>query len=262
VYLGLGMIILILFGLPKLIESKYKKIIFHDKKVICLFSISFLLLLYALSTHVALGQHELFDYSLPKIFNIYRASARMALPFYYLIYLGTFYFIIKNYENLIAKILIFICLLLQIIDSSNIYYNFKNLFNYAPVYVSPLKSPFWPAVAKKYKKIIYVFPVSDWNLLPLIHYAAFNRLNINVGYFARIDDKKLDKSKNDLLRDLERGTLNEDALYIINDAAVRQMIINRKIQIPYTVNKVDNFYLLQPNTHYISNNTEKLDWVL
>ncbi|WP_342146849.1 DUF6311 domain-containing protein [Rickettsiella endosymbiont of Aleochara curtula] len=261
VYLGMGIIILILLGLPKLIESKYTKIIFHAKKVICLFSISFLLLLYALSTHVALGQYELFDYSLPKIFDIFRVSARMALPFYYFIYLGTLYCIIKNYKNFTAKVLIIICLILQIIDSSNIYFNFRNLLNYAPVYVSPLKSPIWSEIAKKYKKIIYVFPVFDWNLLPILHYAAFNRLSINIGYFARVDNKKLIKLKDSLVKYFLQGKLDKDAIYIIKDSAMRQMIDNRKISTSYQVSKADNFYILLPNMTHVSSTAEKSDWL-
>lgn len=261
IYLGLGMIILGLCSLPKLIEFKNLKIIFYAKKIFFLVLVSFLLLLYAFSNHVALGQRELFNYSLPAIFNIFRASGRMALPFYYLIYLSVLYLIIISFKNCTAKTLILICLIIQISDSYNIFTNFRNTLNHAPIYVSSLKSPIWTEVAKKYKKIIFIFPVFDWDILPIIHYAAFNRLSINVGYFARIDDKKRDESNNNLVKALERGKLDEDALYIIKDPAIRQMIINRKIQTPFKVSKSDNFYLLEPNPYCVSNNAEKLHWL-
>jgi Family of unknown function (DUF6311) len=260
VYLGLGMIILSLFGLAKLIYPKNFKIVFSSNKIICLLSITFLLFIYSLSTRVAFGKHELFQYQLPKIFNIFRVSARMALPFYYLIYLGIFYLIIKSYKNLTSKVLIFISLLFQIADSSAIYKNFKATLSYPPAYISPLKSKIWMDVAKKYKQIIYVFPEFNYNLLSLIHYAAFNKLEINIGYFARIDNEQLEKSKDNLCNTFLSGRLDKNAMYIINDSPMRKMISNIKMNALYKVIKADNFYILLPNASDISTPAEILDW--
>lgn len=164
VYLGLGMIVLGLFTFPRLFDTENLKIVFHSKKVICLLSISILLFFYALSPHVSFGKYELYKYSLPEIFNIFRVSARMALPLYYLIYLGILCLVIKSYEKFPAKILIFISLLLQIADSSETYSNFKHRLAIHPSsYSSPFKSNIWVKAARKYKKIIYVLPDLNFN---------------------------------------------------------------------------------------------------
>ncbi|WP_342220603.1 DUF6311 domain-containing protein [Rickettsiella endosymbiont of Miltochrista miniata] len=261
VYLGLGMIILSLFALAKLIHPKNFKIIFCSKRIISLLCITFLLFMYSLSTHIAFGKHELFEYQLPRIFSIFRVSARMALPFYYLIYLGIFYLIVKGYKNSISRILIFISLVFQIADSSAIYKNFKTTLSYSAPYISPLKSKIWIDVAKKYKKIIYVFPEFNYNLLSLIHYAAFNKLNINIGYFARIDYKQLKKSKDNLLNTFLSGRLDKDAIYIINDSPMRKIVSSIKMNTFYKVVKTDGFYILLPNAHGVSTRADRVDWL-
>ncbi len=180
VYLGFGMIVLGILGLSKLIERRQIKLVFLNfTRILPLFVICLLLMLYAMSNRVALGQYELVQYTLPTIFNIFRASGRMALPIYYLIYLGILYLIIKCFKKSSAKVLIAICLVIQIADSSSIYSYFRNYLNDSKSYVSPLTSPIWTEAAKKYKKLIYVLPVFNWQLIPLIYYSAFNRLNIN-----------------------------------------------------------------------------------
>lgn len=258
-YLGLGMIILGLFGLPKLINPQCVKSNFFSKKSICLIFVSLLLLIYALSNRVALGQHELFNYNLPEIFNIFRASGRLALPFYYLIYLGILYLIIKCNNKSTAIILIFVCLFFQILDSFSTFTNFRNLLINAPSYTSSLKSSIWLESKKKYKKIICIFPVFDWNLFPLIHFAAFNNLSINVGYFARVDNDRLNQIKQQLVKNLLQGKFDNDAIYIIQNQAIRNLIIHRKTNFLYKLIKSDGFYLLLPKMGNASNE-QKRKW--
>jgi|GEM_PF-3340412 len=48
-------------------------------------------MIFALSNRIVWGQHEILSYRLPDFFCVFRASGRMILPMYYLIYLGVFY---------------------------------------------------------------------------------------------------------------------------------------------------------------------------
>ncbi len=259
-YLGLGMIILGLIGVFKLIELRKFKLIF-SKKMLPLICITVLLMIFALSDHIVLGHYELFNYHLPKIFNMFRASGRFALPIYYLIYLGILYVIIRHYHILTAIIFISICLSLQIFDSSNIYSKFRNSFLHTQPYISNLKAPVWKIAAKKYKKIIYVLPENNSENLDLIYYAAFNKLNINMGYFARIDPIKTQKARIKLSYNLRNGYLDKDALYIIDDKNLLRNIPHTRFNLSYKVMIVDGYSLLLPNWENSSTDAERVDWL-
>lgn len=123
-----------------------------------------LLMIFALSNQIALGQHEILSYRLPDFFCVFRASGRMILPMYYLIYLGVLYLTIESYKKLNIKLLILICLCLQIVDSSHIYKHFKDYFTPKNNYASPLKSNIWKEAEKKYKNLVYIFPEYFWKL--------------------------------------------------------------------------------------------------
>lgn len=265
-YLGLGTIILgivALAGLIKIIEHHQIKILcFKLKKNFTLLVVAFLLMIFALSNCIVLGKYELIQYRLPMIFATFRASGRMALPLYYLIYLGIFYLIVRYYKKITAIILIFICLFIQITDLSNLFRSHKSWVNNLQPYNSPLKSPIWSLAAKKYKKIIFIMPEAypiGWQAFT--HYAAFNRLNINEGYFSRMDYESLNKSKVELINDILHGQLDKDALYIVRDIKLRKMIVNSQMNIDYTVAEADGYFLLLPNWQECSTETEKMHWV-
>ncbi|MFZ0219832.1 MAG: DUF6311 domain-containing protein [Candidatus Aquirickettsiella sp.] len=260
-YLGLGMILLGLLGLSKLLDKQLKGLFLNFKKIIPLISIAFLLMILAMSNRVAMGQYELFHYWLPEIAGMFRATGRMVLPMYYLLYLGILYLIIKCYKKYVAVSLILICIVIQVTDSAEIYKHFRIWLGHSKTYISALKSPIWVKAAGKYKKIIYTppqFAPVDW--APLVYYAAFNRLSINIGYFARVDFDKLNKNKNRLMDAILKGELDKNALYVIKDERIRRIIINTKMNLPYKINEADGFFLLLPNWGESSTETEKIRW--
>jgi hypothetical protein len=259
-YLGFGILILGILAISKFLELDKKKYLVVLKKIFPLLTVSVLLMIFALSNRIALGHHELLSYRLPEFFCVFRASGRMVLPMYYLIYLGIFYLAIEAYKKLNIKLLIFICLCLQIADSSNIYAQFKDYFTPQNSYISPLKSTVWKEAANKYKNIVYLFPEYFWNILPLVDYAALNRLNTNIGYFARIDFKKANKIKVKIMANLISGKLDEDTMYVVKDAILRKIIVNSQINFPYKTIEADGFFLLLPNWKDKSTDEEKLNW--
>lgn len=212
-FLNIAVLILGILEISKFLELDKKKYLVVLKKIFPLLTVSFLLMIFALSNRIALGQHELLSYRLPKFFCVFRASGRMVLPMYYLIYLGVFYLVIEAYKKLNTKLQIFIWLCLQTADSSNIYAQFKDYFTPQNSYISPLKSTVWKEAANKYKNLVYLFPEYFWNILPLVGYSALNRINANIGYFARIDFKKANKIKVKMMANLISGKLDEDTMY-------------------------------------------------
>lgn len=261
-YLGLGIIILIIIGLSKLIiQQPIRNIVLKFKKLNSLMVVSFLLMLFALSNHIAFGRYELFHYKVPGMVNMFRASGRMALPMFYLIYLGAINLTAKCYKKKTAILLIFMALVIQISDSRKVYTHFRNILNHAPLYISGLNSPIWEEAAKKYKKIIYVLPeVYVRDSLALINYAAFNKLMINIGFFARHDLDKFFENKNKILNDLLQGKLDKNSFYVIKNESLRRMITNTKMNLPYKVVDIDGYALLLPNWKQNSTKMERLNW--
>lgn len=261
-YLGLGIIILIIMGLSKLmIQQRIGNIILKVKELNSLIVISFLLLLFALSNHIAWGRHELIHYKVPGIVNLFRASGRMALPMFYLIYLGTLNLIMKCYKKQAAILLLFIALIIQISDSRKVYIQFRNNFNHAPSYISELNSPLWAEIAKKYKKLIYVLPeIYVPNSLALVNYAAFNNLAINIGFFARHDMERFYANKNKILNNLLQGKLDKNTFYVMKNENIKKMIFLTKMNLPYKVINVDGYGLLLPNWNEESTENERLNW--
>jgi Family of unknown function (DUF6311) len=264
-YLGLGIIILGIVGLAGFLNLKKKRqikiIFFNIKKIAPLFGISFLLMVFALSNNIVLGRYELFQYKLPEIVGIFRASGRMALPLYYLIYLGVFYLIVRCYKKSTSILLIFICLALQITDSFKEFNKIRNLIK-TQVYNSPLKASVWPKAAKKYKKIFYTLPALDpdkWDWRALARYAAFNRLSINAGYFARQNVELFNKKKVALINKLIHGELDKDAFYIVKDKNMLRFIVNAKMNLSYKICKADGYFLVLPNWTENLNKTEQYE---
>ena len=258
-FLGLGMIILGLLSLVKLLERPIKKINF--KQILPLIIIALLLMIFALSNRIVIGQHELFQYWLPAFAGAFRASGRMILPLFYLIYLGILFLVIRNFQTYLAIILISICLIMQVADSFNIYLQFRNWLNQSQSHIPSLKSPIWAIAAKKYQKLIYTPPEfypNDW--IPLVYYSAFKKLSINIGYFARVDFDKLKRNKESVLNNILQGRLEKNALYVVRNKNLRQIIINTQMNLPYKVTEADGYFILLPNWYKSSAESEKINW--
>lgn len=264
-YLGLGMIMLGLLGLAGLLalSDQRRKLIVgvNTKKIIPLVAITLFLMVLALSNRIVIGQYEWIQYKLPDFLGIFRATGRMALPLYYLIYIGVFYLIVNCYKQKTAVTLILICLVIQITDSSRKFIETRHCFN-PPCYHSALKSSVWSKIAKKYKKVILLLPEShpsDWKILA--RYAAFNGLSINSGYFARVDFEKLRKNKKVLLNKILQGQLDKDSVYLVKDEKLRQIVTHVKMNLPYKVLNTDGYFLLLPGWVESSTKAERRNWV-
>lgn len=262
-YLGLGMIMLGLLGLAGLLalsDQRRKLIVVNTKKIIPLMAITLFLMVLALSNRIVIGQYEWIQYKLPDFLGIFRATGRMALPFYYLIYIGVFYLIVNCYKQKTAVTLVLICLVIQITDSSQEFIKLRHEVN-LPHYYSTLKSPVWSKIAKKYKKVILFLPEShpsDWKTLT--SYAAFNALSINAGYFARVDYEKLKKNRELLLNEILQGQLDKDSVYLVKDERLRQIITHVKMNLPYKVLNIDGYFLLLPGWAESSTKAEQWHW--
>lgn len=86
-----------------------------------------------------------------------------------------------------------------------------------------LESSFWQKAANKYKKILYVLPGNmpenmSATYAPLCFFAAAHHIPINTGHFTRVDEKKLEAARKNLLQVIENGQFDPRALYVFQSA--------------------------------------------
>jgi hypothetical protein len=234
-YLGLGMLGLALvagYELVRNIKTVRSIKMDYDVRVVPVLILSIGLFLYAISNHIAMGAHEIFSYNLPSITepftNAFRASGRFFWPVYYLIYLAIFYLIFSRLERSVAITLCAVLLFVQIIDSSDALRFFRNKFTRAPAWSSPMRAPLWSDIARHYRKIIFVLPHnSPTNWMPLAHFAATNRMAINIGCFARVNQAKERNARKQVAASIINDDLSPDSLYIFEDDELWRVASNQ-----------------------------------
>ena len=130
-YLGLGLIILVGFSLFHLKTDQMKKILIFIIPVV-------LYLLLALSNKITFDQQILATIPIPEkmeqLLSAFRSSGRFAWPFFYLFLFGSGFVIYRNVSAskrrlTVTKIILILCLGLQITDFSEFNISFYNRFH-------------------------------------------------------------------------------------------------------------------------------------
>ena len=226
VYLGLGLIAVLLISLP-MIARHYEKLIKLLRGRVFIFLCLICLTLFALSNNIGIGAWTFTVPLTPKLFSIasiLRASARMFWPVFYVIAIAGIYFLIRGYSKKIATTVLGIALAVQIFDTSGAWLEIKNKINHPGAQpVSSLSDPFWLDAAKHYRKVVRV-PV--WNEQAIwekfANYAAQNQLGTNSVFMGRVDQQKIDRSNHKIKEMLAQGKFEPDTLYIVEDNYVPQ----------------------------------------
>ncbi|HEY2014103.1 MAG TPA: DUF6311 domain-containing protein [Bryobacteraceae bacterium] len=216
-FLGIGGIILLILAVGESLRdgSVWKGF----RRIWPIAAVAAMLTVYALSNHVAFGNTELFTIALhprlEKLTSVFRASGRVFWPVFYLIYLGAMYVLATRYRPRVAAGILGCLLLLQVADSSlALGILHKKLTGWHP-WVSSLQSPFWPAAAHQYRRIIYVPPHNvPRNYFDLCYFAATNHMATNIGAFARVDLEQQAKTANEIFRSVSAGEFAADAIYV------------------------------------------------
>jgi len=262
VYLGLGTIIAGLFTLYAVVKNKvtFKPL---AKRYIYLVIALIGLALFAISNNIALGP---WGFSIPisdslrNSASILRASARLFWPVYYVLILIIIYGVIRGYSKKKAILILSICLLIQVVDSSAGWWpKRKNLFMLpaSSVMGTPLQNPFWEEAAKHYKNVVVILPQDggsiDWKVFA--DYAAKYHLKTNSAYLARYDIAKLEAEKTKLLGQLESGHFDPDTLYILEDdraiASLQKVNLRNDL-----VARIDGFNVIAPDWNVCSQCTQ------
>jgi hypothetical protein len=260
-YLGLGTITLLAFGLLNIRRSPYKVILF--KKYRFLFTILVLFFLFSITNQVGIGPLEIripFPEWILKIFGILRHSARLFWPVYYAILIVGCALVINNFSIGSTRLILALCVGVQMLDISPGLMNLHKELN-APLKndltSSPLKQPFWQIASTKYQNLYLLpsrsepnpdfmsrFMSSDWKIFG--RYAGVNKLNTNAVYMSRYDSEKQKLAFSNAINTSTTGTYDAATLYIIKNEDLIPLALGLKDENTLLAN-IDGFNVLAPN---------------
>ncbi|WP_353201798.1 hypothetical protein [Polynucleobacter sp.] len=261
-YLGLGSILLLIFGFLK-IKYWNIKVIGILKRYRFLLVTMVLFLLFSITNQIGLGSFEVripFPQWLLQLFGILRHSARLFWPVYYIILIVGCILIIKNYSQNRARLIFALCMAIQVIDLSPGLMNLHKELN-TPVKndltLSPLKQPFWQIAGNHYKNLYLLpsrsepnpdfmsrFMSSDWRIFG--RYAGVNQLNTNAIYMSRYDTQKQNMAFSNALKASVTGIYNQNTLYIIKNEDLIPVAFGLKDENAFLAS-IDGFNVLAPN---------------
>jgi len=192
--------------------------------------------------------HEIFALA-----SIFRASARMIWPLYYVLVLGVLYWVQRHFNSKTASILLLCACLIQIVDTSAGWTSMRRQFTDASSHSglsSPLKNSFWVQAAIKYDSVINTsFPSGPPNLYVgwqiWANYASQYGLKTNSAWLSRYDSKQLKEAKNLLNKEINSGTYRSSALYIVSEELLLPISMHVDLK-KDLLTRVDDFIVLAP----------------
>lgn len=233
-FLGTGTILLSLVAVGTMLCRGVGSI--NWRKLWPLFLVFSFSVLFAFSNNLAIGPHVIFHYDVPPILERFtdalRASGRFIWPAYYILITAILAMVFRGLRPPASLALIGFCAVVQVAESwealSAIRSGYQIKYdNKSGNHPTVLNSSFWRRVAEKYRKIKCVFPAEQAepqdqpeNYFPLCLFAATHHLAINMGYLARVDEKKLETVRANLLHVIAHAQLDPEALYVFQNAAL------------------------------------------
>ena len=215
-YLGAGYLLILLVGVPLFfIRDRAKKNweIFLPFIVVML---TFALL--ALSNKATLGKIPLWSIELPtgvqKIANVFRSSARLIWPVFYLLVLFGIISIVRNGQR-IAIALLLVAISVQAFDLQPLYTQ-KRSAGFEEYYAGGMRSEFWQLAAES-NQHIEIIPTEYYEHLAL--YGAHHQMTVNSGWFGRADYQGMEDLATQTWNELNNGMADAQTLYIFSERA-------------------------------------------
>ena len=218
-YLGIASLLLIPFALLSLKNNALRS------ERLQLFILSLAMALFALSTNVAMGNRELFSYSIPKflapLFETFRSSGRFTWLLVYLLLLEGIRGLYITFQGRLPKRIlatVFASLLfIQLIDMALATTEIRERFS-QPGFTASLTNPKWNELATKYEHLVAVPPLNNdpgWFELALL--ANTWNMTSNAAYYGRIDENRLVDESTRLQRVVDEQRFDSNTLYVITN---------------------------------------------
>ncbi len=221
-FLGIGVILLAVVACAEALRRRFRP--FSWRRHWALAIVFLFCLFFAWSNNVAIGPIVLFHYDIPfileKLIAPFRASGRFIWAPYYLIITGVLVFVLKRFSRIAAVVLLGFCLIIQILDSWQAFY--ENRAEYERAFQpSLLNSDFWQKAGKQYHRITYVLPrETSTGFLPLCYFAASHNMPVNLCHYGRVNQNTMVSTRAQAFERLQRGILDRDALYVFETPAL------------------------------------------
>lgn len=208
----------------------------------------------AISPRVQFGHIVLADIPIPhfveSIWSIFRASARLFWPIYYVITAGILWFIITRGSKKISVALFCIIFagvtVLQVADirlsqaakEKSATFHSQN----AAVHTPPLETKPWDQFASDKQHLVYLDHMVPEDFFKLTDVALTYKLTMNTGYFARTPTAKIQayqEQQREALRNHDANT--KDNLYVTVD---EKLISDIATDNSYDVAKINIYYII------------------
>ena len=193
-FLGLGVILALIFTMPVLLERWRDVIIIVRKRPIVLIALVGFTA-FALSNNIGIGLWNV-HLPLPKFIlttaSVFQSSGRMFWPVFYTIILTITFIIIRGYGTRVACYLLACALIIQVTDTSAGWLAIRKrlMVNPAAEWATPLKNSFWNRAAARYQKLRLIMPsnkAAHWQAFA--SFAARHGLATDAVYLARVEQR-------------------------------------------------------------------------
>jgi hypothetical protein len=225
-YIGLGGLILVIVSilLVSIHISKIKKIIIEQRqKTVIIAMLLIILIVFALGTTIKFMDVQIFHYHIPhtieKIWAIFRVTARLIWPLYYLGLVAGFFILIRLVKNkvLLQLIIAVICLAqaVDILGSLQVqarHDRFESVQNVH--FINNMNDKDWQTISANRKHVIYLDDLYGNKFENVSLFCIKYHLTLNTGYFARSPKEDIASVINDARKNLKNGTIPADTIYI------------------------------------------------
>jgi hypothetical protein len=181
------------------------------------------LALFGVSTVMAIGAVRLIDHPLNGgVFGMFRSSGRFVWPLAYTLMAAAVFTLSARLGPHRAAGVLLAAALLQVIDLSSTHRELSILSraHRSQPWQSPLLDPAWDQLASERRHLAFMPPPACGEVpagwIEFQQLAARHRLTFNAGFLARHDGRASEAHCHTLAEQMARGTLPQDALYVVN----------------------------------------------
>ncbi|MFS2122446.1 DUF6311 domain-containing protein [Pseudomonas sp. Pseusp97] len=224
-YMGVGVLALLAVSVVLVLIPRREDLSRRSFLIWPLVLMSTLLLSVSLTNTLSVGPYVIAWLDLPewaaRLYQVFRSPGRMFWPVFYLLAVAAIAVICVRTRAGVALSLLAVAAAIQFYDLSSGLHGMQKLFRQEASWESPLKSPLWERLGKRYQRILYVFPthVPD-NFVALSDFALHHGMSINSANFARVNAQAQTRARERLAKQVASGTYDADALYVFNDPAL------------------------------------------
>ncbi|QJP06769.1 DUF6311 domain-containing protein [Pseudomonas multiresinivorans] len=153
-----------------------------------------------------------------RVYQVFRSPGRMIWPVFYLLAVAAIAVICVRTRPRTALLLLAVATCVQLYDLSKGLQGMRQYFQQEAGWTSPLISPMWASLGKRYQRILFAYPTHvPADFISLSDFALHHGMSINSGNFARSDLQAQARARARLAEQVASGDYDPDAIYVFNE---------------------------------------------